>query len=148
MVLFPKYYRYNVLRVRLLLSLKEIEKDAWFARYLHSARAMFLYGASDRKLILRPVSLKAVAVYRLRNAIQAYIMHYAPASKPVYFLADQLFQCQDRTTDWSAMLEPSIRSAECPAKYSSRSGSWREFAIERGNISATVIYIVGMLRVL
>jgi len=96
-------------------------KSAWFARYLHNARAVFLYDTSDRKLILRPVSLKAVAVYRLRNAIQAYIMHYAPASKPVYFLADRLFQCQDRTTDWSTMLESSIRSAECRAKYSSRS---------------------------
>lgn len=91
-------------------------------RSLRDARATFFYGASDRKLISRPVSVKAVAVYRLRNTARAYIMHYAPACGPVYFLADR-FQCQDRTTDWcSAMLEPGMRSAEYRSKYSGCSG--------------------------
>lgn len=103
-------------------------------RSLRDARAAFLYGASGRKLISRPVSVKAVAIYRLRNIARAYIMHYAPASGPVYLLADR-FQCQDRTMDWSAVLEPGMRSAEYRSKYSNHSGrdvnSWSSGGIFR-----------------
>lgn len=52
------------------------------ARYMMHVRRFFM-AASDRKLILRPVSVKAAVVCRLRNTAWECIMHYAPASGPV-----------------------------------------------------------------